>query len=185
MDLTDQFVRDGVFGEHAYIHLFPGSENKAAREGWLRDIDQICKAVGIAYVVRETQEDGKPAYEFGFADKIAYAAFMFNAIGDLEKERGHVQICRFGNETTEERETFFLAAQAHLAALGIEYHWRVENNALEFAFDSLSDRMVFDALIEKGIIETSAKGLALARSFQRCLGTGVSHPLRNHGFDPG
>jgi hypothetical protein len=69
MDLVDQFVWDGVFGNHRHEHFFAKAETKAAREAWLREIDKLCRLGGIAYVVKEVKdENDNPGYEFGFAD---------------------------------------------------------------------------------------------------------------------
>ena len=177
MDLVDHFVRDGVFGQNRHEHIFTKGEPQSVREEWLAGIDRMCKTAGIGYVVRQcNDEDGNPGYEFGFADGAAYAAFVFNAYGDLERPRGHIQGHRFDNESPEYREAFFLAAEAHLGALGIKHDWRMHNGELQFAFDRFSDRMVFQALLEQGTIDASAKGIGSARKLQRRLGTPVSHP---------
>ena len=185
MDAVDRFVQDGVFENNRHRHIFEDGETREARERWLREIDQICKATGTAYVVREVTRNEQPGYEFAFTNKAAYAAFVFNAFGDLEEPGGHIQSYAFTNEGPAYREAFFLAAETHLAALGIEHQWREQDGKLEFAFDRFSDRLMFDALIEQGTIDASAKGLESVKSMQRRLGLDTAPPQQWPDFDLG
>ena len=82
MDELDKFVQDGVFEQHAHTQLFEQGETSEARERWLQNVKSICREAGIGYVVREITKDGKPGYQFGFADSSHHAAFVLNVCGD-------------------------------------------------------------------------------------------------------
>ena len=185
MDELDKFVQDGVFEQHAHTQLFEQGETSEARERWLQNVKSICREAGIGYVVREITKDGKPGYQFGFADSSHHAAFVLNVCGDLESPDGQVYVHEFIDCSREYEEAFRIAAEIHLAALGIEYKERQADGEVSFTFDRFSDKLMLQALIGQGTIETSAKGLALTRAMQHRLNhdtkTGPAYGL---GFDP-
>jgi quinol monooxygenase YgiN len=174
---VNRFLRDGVFEKNSHKNFFTAGKTLAQRQQWLREVDQICKETGIAYVVRETRnEKGNHGYEFGFADAKAYAAFILSVFDDLEAPRGHIYSHGFDNASHEYRRAFLLAAEAHLSALGINHYWREHEGQLEFAFDRFSDKLMLQALIDNETIDVSAKGIAKVRELQRRLGRDPDAP---------
>lgn len=168
-------AQDEGFRKYSHRHCFTDGQSAAEREEWLQKVEDKCRAEGIEFRARSTvDEQGNPGYEFGFANAGKYAAFIFNVFGDLEKPAGHIHTYEFHKEDQSYREAFHLAAESHLTALGIHYQCREQPGAIQFAFDRFSDRIMFQALIDQGTIDASAKGLASVRDLQQ-------HARNRHG----
>ena len=169
MDAMDHFLEAEL--HHKHRHFFTDGETLAEREAWLENVEDICQAAGTKFRARNAvDEQGNPGYEFGFPNISGYAAFVFNVFGDLEQPGSHIQTCTFLDQHRPYREAFLLAASSHLVALGISHQWREYEGTLQFAFNRFSDRLMFQALIDQGIIDSSAKGLMAVREMQQRLG---------------
>ena len=159
------------FKKNRHRHFFTSGETSAEREEWLQNVEAICQAARTKFRARNAvDEQGNPGYEFGFPNVSGYAAFVFNVFGDLEHPGGHIQTCTLFDESLAYRKAFLLAASSHLASLGISHQWREHEGTLQFAFDRFSDRLMFQALIDQGTIDSSAKGLMAVREMQQRLG---------------
>lgn len=182
MDAVDRFVQDGVFNQHSHIYTFGGGETKQQREQWLQEAKDTCREAGVEYVVRETTKDGKPGYEFGFADVQHYAAFVFNVFGDLEGRGQHIQ--RIADlKDPAYQETYRQSAELHLKALRMNYKVEKDGSELRFKFDRFSDRIMFQTLVDNGTIDHSASSLAQVRSLQNRLGVSPTADNNKHWLD--
>jgi len=171
MTSINHLGQNDAFRKNRHRHFFRKGETLAEREAWLENIENICQAAGTKFRARHAiDEQGNPGYEFGFPNISGYAAFVFNVFGDLEQPGGHIQTCTVLDDSLAYRQAFLLAASSHLAALGISHQWREHNGTLQFAFDRFSDRLMFQALIDQGTIDSSAKGLIAVREMQQRLG---------------
>lgn len=182
MAISDQFFKAEQFQKHTHQHSFEDGETLEQREAWLRHAEATCQAAQIKYIVRETLNDeGHPGYEFGFPDRISQIAFTLNMVGDMVGE--HTYRHSLEGVSPEDKRTFFLAVEGHLAALSIQHYWEEKGDSLEFSFEKFSDQLMLEMLIGNGTIEISARSLKQLLLFRKVHGLDPVGPLGAPGLN--
>lgn len=146
--------------EHTWVHTFGEDVSSVEREAWIKQTLQMAQEAGIALIHRETAD----GVEFAFFDEDNWAAFALNLTSNNKGTGDHRHTQSFDRPQLQNAWTAL--ARTYLDQAGIGYEIEVRNGETEFRFGKLADRVIFNQLVNSGLLDEDANMLLQIQAFQ-------------------